>query len=155
MGLRARDHRGTLDVTEHGRLVARLVREAETDELGRYVDSAGPLTSSILATVEVPRAVAMVAPEAAAAVAAVIGRLNILSFDGGIAARAATLSPAGLRALDAIHPATALELGDELTAFVFYDERLSAAARNLGLPVVAPGDGYAPITSRALEWRSR
>jgi nicotinamidase-related amidase len=32
-------------------------------------------------------------------------------------------------------------LGDELTAFVSYDERLSAAARNLGLPVVAPNDG--------------
>jgi len=123
-------------------LVKLIVREAETDELGRYVDSAGPLTSSILATVEVPRAVARVAPKAAAAVAAVIARLNILAFDGRIAARAATLSPAGLRALDAIHLATALELGDELTAFVSYDERLSAAARNLGLPVVAPNDGF-------------
>ena len=122
-------------------LVKLIVREAETHELGRYVDSAGPLTSSILATVEVPRAVARVAPKAAAAVAAVIARLNILAFDGRIAARAATLSPAGLRALDAIHLATALELGDELTAFVSYDERLSAAARNLGLPVVAPNDG--------------
>ena len=121
-------------------LVKLIVREAETDELGRYVDSAGPLTSSILATVEVPRAVARVAPEAAAAVAAVIARLNILAFDGRVAARAATLSPASLRTLDAIHLATALEFGDELTAFVSYDERLSAAARNLGLPVVAPND---------------
>jgi len=121
-------------------LVKLIVREAETDELGRYVDSAGPLTSSILATVEVPRAVARVAPEAKPAVAAVIGRLNVLAFDGRIAARASALSPAGLRTLDAIHLATALELGDELTAFVSYDERLSAAARNLGLPVVAPND---------------
>ena len=122
-------------------LVKLIVREAETDELGRYVDSAGPLTSSILATVEVPRAVARVAPEAKPAVAAVIGRLNVLAFDGRIAARASALSPAGLRTLDAIHLATALELGDELTAFVSYDERLSAAARNLGLPVVAPAGG--------------
>jgi predicted nucleic acid-binding protein len=54
-------------------------------------------------------------------VAAVIGRLNVLGVDGRIAARAAALSPAGLRALDAIHLAIALELGDELAAFVSYD----------------------------------
>ena len=55
-----------------------------------------------------------------------------------IAARAAALNPATLRTLDAIHLATALELRDELTAFVCYDDRLSAAARDLGMPVVAP-----------------
>jgi hypothetical protein len=43
-----------------------------------------------------------------------------------------------VRTLDAIHLATALELGDELTAFVCYDDRLSAAAAALGLPVVTP-----------------
>ena len=119
-------------------LVKLVVREAETDALRRFVDSAGPLASSILATVEVPRAVARVAPEATLALAAVIDRLNTLAFDARIAARAAAISPASLRALDAIHLATALELGDELTAFVCYDDRLSAAARDLGLPVAAP-----------------
>ena len=119
-------------------LVKLVVREAETDALRRYVDAAGPLASSILATVEVPRAVARVAPEAMLALAAVIDKLNTLAFDARIAARAAALTPATLRALDAIHLATALELGDELTAFVCYDHRLGAAARELGLPVVAP-----------------
>lgn len=119
-------------------LVKLVVREAETDALRRYVDSAGPLASSILATVEVPRAVARVAPEATLALAAVIDKLNTLAFDARIAARAAALSPASLRSFDAIHLATALELGDELTAFVCYDDRLSAAARDLGLPVAAP-----------------
>jgi uncharacterized protein len=119
-------------------LVKLVVREAETDALRRYVDSAGPLASSILATLEVPRAVARVAPEAPLALAAVIDKLNILAFDARIAARAAAISPATLRALDAIHLATALELGEELTAFVCYDHRLAAAARDLGLPVVAP-----------------
>jgi predicted nucleic acid-binding protein len=128
----------SLAYVDSSALVKLIVREAETDALRRYVDAAGPLTSSILATVEVPRAVARVAPEATPSVVAVIGRLNVLAFDGRIAARAATLNPAGLRALDAIHLATALELGDELTAFVTYDDRLSAAARDLGLPVVAP-----------------
>jgi uncharacterized protein len=119
-------------------LVKLVVREAETEVLRRYVDSAGPLASSILATVEVPRALARVAPEATLALAAVIDKLNILAFDARIASWAAAISPASLRALDAIHLATALELGEELTAFVCYDQRLAAAARDLGLPVVAP-----------------
>jgi uncharacterized protein len=54
------------------------------------------------------------------------------------AARAGSLGPAGLRTLDAIHLATALEFGPELTAFVSYDERLSEAARAKGLTVIAP-----------------
>jgi len=61
----------------------------------------------------------------------------VLAFDARIAARAAALRPAGMRTLDAIQLATALELAGDLTAFVSYDDRLSAAARNLGLPVVA------------------
>ena len=48
--------------------------------------------------------------------------------------------PRGLKlgTLDAIHLATALALGDELDAFVTYDDRLADAARALGLPVVRP-----------------
>jgi len=95
------------------------------------------LTSSILATVEVARAVAGRLPDSSAAVAAVFETLSVLAFDARIAARAAALSPAGLRALEAIHLATALELADELAAFVSYDDRLSAAARDLGMPVVS------------------
>jgi predicted nucleic acid-binding protein len=119
-------------------LVKLIVREPETDALRRYLASAGSLTSSVLASVEVARAVARVAPEARAATSTVFEALSVLAFDARIAAWAAALSPASLRTLDAIHLATALELGDELTAFVSYDARLSAAALDLGLPVVAP-----------------
>ncbi len=122
-------------------LVKLIVDEPETDALRRHIASAGPLASSILATVEVSRAVARVAPASMAEVAAVLQALNVMAFDARIAARAAALGPASLRALDAIHLATALELRDELTAFISYDERLLAAARDLGLPVVAPS-GY-------------
>lgn len=120
-------------------LVKLVRREPETGALERYLVAAGALASSLIAAVEVSRAVARVAPESVADVAPVLEALNLLAFDARIAARAAALSPAGLRTLDAIHLATALELGDELTAFVSYDDRLSAAARDLGLPVVAPG----------------
>ncbi|MEO6351259.1 MAG: hypothetical protein ABIP53_11465 [Candidatus Limnocylindrales bacterium] len=48
------------------------------------------------------------------------------------------LEPSGLRALDAIHLATALEFGPELDAFVMYDEHLRIAAATYGLRVLAP-----------------
>lgn len=46
----------------------------------------------------------------------------------------------GLRSLDAIHTATALELGKAMVGFVTYDDRLAEVARAQGLPVVTPAD---------------
>lgn len=43
-----------------------------------------------------------------------------------------------LRASDAIHLATAVLMGDDLDAFVCYDARLAAAAKQAGLAVAAP-----------------
>jgi hypothetical protein len=119
-------------------LVKLIVREAETDALRSYLGSAGTLTSSILATVEVSRAVARVAPDSKAVMTAVFDAVAMVAFDARIAARAGALAPASLRTLDAVHLATALELAGDVTAFVSYDDRLSAAAHDLGLPVVAP-----------------
>jgi hypothetical protein len=119
-------------------LVKLIVQEPESDALRRYLASAGTVASSLMATVEVPRAVNRGAPGAGAVMAEVLEALVIVNLDARIAARAAALEPVTLRTLDAIHLATALELGDELTAFVSYDDRLSAAARALGLPVVTP-----------------
>jgi predicted nucleic acid-binding protein len=119
-------------------LVKLVVKEPESAALRSYLSSAGPLVTSILATVEVPRAVARVASNAGALVTAVLGTVTVIAFDRAIAGRAANLGPAPLRTLDAIHLTTALELAGELDAFVCYDERLSAGARALGLRVVAP-----------------
>jgi predicted nucleic acid-binding protein len=53
--------------------------------------------------------------------------------------RAARLGPDGLRSLDALHLACALELGDELEGIVTYDDRLAEAAKSNGIEVIAPG----------------
>jgi len=119
-------------------LVKLIVLEPETDSLRRYLASAGALASSLLATVEVRRVVARRVPDSQDVMAALLETLVVVNFDAHIAARAAALAPVSVRTLDAIHLATALELGDELTAFVCYDDRLSAAAAALGLPVVTP-----------------
>jgi len=51
---------------------------------------------------------------------------------------ASTLAPPELRALDAIHLASALALGRDLAAVVTYDVRMQHAARRCQLRVMAP-----------------
>lgn len=82
-----------------------------------------------------------VAPEGLPAVPAVLSRLNRFEMDAIVRATAASYADAALRSLDAIHLATAQIASTDipLTAFVVYDERLAAAATEVGLPVVAPG----------------
>jgi predicted nucleic acid-binding protein len=71
---------------------------------------------------------------------------DVLSAIALIPWRAVTARQAGtlafqppLRALDAIHLATALTLQDDLAVLVAYDRELLAAARAEGLTVASPG----------------
>jgi predicted nucleic acid-binding protein len=59
--------------------------------------------------------------------------------DEPVLRRAASFTDSALRALDAIHLATALSLGDDPDALITYDIRLARAARTQKLPVVHPG----------------
>jgi predicted nucleic acid-binding protein len=52
--------------------------------------------------------------------------------------QAGRLEPPALRTPDALHLASALDLGDDLDGMVTYDERLAAAAQIHGVPVIAP-----------------
>jgi predicted nucleic acid-binding protein len=61
----------------------------------------------------------------------------LIELSKDIRDRAVTLG-AKLRALDAIHLATAMALDDDVDV-VTYDDRLAAAAREHGLRVVQPG----------------
>ena len=74
-------------------------------------------------------------------VPAVLARLNRFEIDALVRATAASYDDPTLRSLDAIHLATAqiASTGTPLTAFVVYDKRLTAAAKEVGLPIVAPG----------------
>jgi hypothetical protein len=55
-----------------------------------------------------------------------------------VRALAQTVTPPAVRTLDAIHLATAVRLGDQLTSFVTYDKRLADAAIAAGLTVDVP-----------------
>lgn len=122
-------------------LVKLVVPEPESAHLADHIgDAADQAVCSALGVVEVTRAVARtgVGPDADARVQAVLAAVDLRSIDYGILAAAADLVPSDLRTLDAIHLATALELGDELGEFVAYDGRLLNAAAGHGLATVSP-----------------
>lgn len=61
-----------------------------------------------------------------------------ITVTGAVRDAAANL-PDGLKALDALHIASAEQFGPELTALVTYDKQMAKAARERGLPVAMPG----------------
>lgn len=100
------------------------------------------LVSSVLADVEVPRALRRGAPGMVVRVGPILARLVRVEIDTSIRATAAAYVEPHLRALGAIHLATAAHLGDSglpITDFVTYDQRLADAAAEAGFSVVAPG----------------
>ena len=95
------------------------------------------LITSRVAVVEVTKAVARANPTADAE--PMLSRLAFVELDAELAWIAASTGGAALRALDAIHIASALRLTREVEAFVSYDDRQASAARLAGLSVEAPG----------------
>lgn len=126
--------------------LVKLVRdEAESDALRTYLDGAD-LVSSELVLTEIPRAVRRaVAKEPKLPLDLLLERagklievLALRPLDRALLAAAGALAEPALRALDAIHVASAVDL-DPVEAFVTYDERQAAAARLAGLRTMAPG----------------
>lgn len=126
--------------------LVKLVRdEAESDALRTYLQGAD-LVSSELVLTEVPRAVRRaVALDPDLPLDLLLDRADQLldavalaTLDRALLAGAGALAEPTLRALDAIHVATAVGL-HPLDAFVTYDERQAAAARLAGLRTTAPG----------------
>lgn len=94
--------------------------------------------SSALLRTEALRAVRHLGAEAMATVREGLRRVDLIGIDDRILDAAGMLEPRILRTLDAIHLATALSLGDDLAEIVTYDERMTEAARSLGLPTISP-----------------
>lgn len=125
--------------------LVKLVRnEAESTALRNYLEGAD-LVSSELVLTEIPRAVRRAValnPDLPldlllARAGALIEVLALRPLDRALLAGAGALAEPALRALDAIHVATAVDL-DPIEAFVTYDERQAAAARLVGLRTMAP-----------------
>jgi len=119
-------------------IVKLAVRESESAPLRRYLRRKRPLVTSALARTEVARALLPFGEDAVARGADVLQRLDVVRINDRVLRAAGALLPLELRSLDAIHLATATQLGDDLTRICTYDERMAAAAADLGLTVVAP-----------------
>lgn len=119
-------------------LVKLAVREPESAALRRHLRRKRPLITSALSRTEVARALLPFGAEAVARGDDVLRRLEVIRVNDRILRAAGALLPLDLRSLDAIHLATATEVGADLARLCTYDERMAAAAVDLGLAVVAP-----------------
>ncbi|MEJ3404808.1 type II toxin-antitoxin system VapC family toxin [Rathayibacter sp. YIM 133350] len=120
-------------------LVKLLVTETESAALRRWlVASPRILITSDLTRTELMRAVRRGAPGLATQARVVLESVSLVSPARDTFDAAGRLAPATLRTRDAIHLASALELGDDLEGVLTYDSRMANAAEAYGIPVVGP-----------------
>ena len=118
-------------------LVKLVQEERESAALRRELGDRPRWASSVVAGVEVRLVARRSGVEGALEQAeSVLAEVTLVTLDAHVVALAGRQE--GLRALDAIHLASALTLGGELESFVAYDNRLTTAAVAHGLPVAAP-----------------
>jgi uncharacterized protein len=86
----------------------------------------------------VARALLPLGPEAVRRGLDVVARVDLIRINDRVLHGAGAMLPVELRALDAIHLATAQQLAASLVRVVTYDDRMAAAAMVLGWPVAAP-----------------
>jgi len=120
-------------------LVKLVVAEAETAALrGWLVEPGRGLVACDLARTELMRAVRRAVPERVLLAREVLDGVTLLQVTPAVFENAGRLDPIGLRSLDTIHLAAALDLGDDLDGLITYDDRLADAAMGNGVAVVAP-----------------
>jgi hypothetical protein len=120
-------------------LVKLVLDEAESGALRDALGAYDRLVGSELLLTEVGRAAWASLGEAGLDRAAAACELvDLRSIDRTILERARSLAPAGLRTLDAIHVATALD-PPSAPILIAYDRRLLEAARFHGLETASPG----------------
>lgn len=107
------------------------------DWLGSHPDR--PVVTSELGRVEVLRAARRIGGQALAEARAVVGDVDLVPLDRAVQDIACDIGDPLLRTLDALHLASALLLGEVLTAFIAYDHRLADAAQAAGLVLASPG----------------
>ena len=119
-------------------IVKLAVEEPESDALRRYLRRRRPLVTSALSRAEVVRALLPLGTDAVRRGEAVLTHIETVRINGRVLTSAGGLGPVDLRTLDAIHLATAAEVGTDLARLVTYDGRMASAADALGFSVVAP-----------------
>jgi uncharacterized protein len=120
-------------------IVKLVVEEPESPALRQALRGRPRRVSSALALVEVRLAAARRAPAPPPErVREILAGLTLIPVDHSVLEAAAGPHGTHVRALDAIHLATARSLGDDLASLIGYDRRLLTAADASGLPTEQP-----------------
>jgi predicted nucleic acid-binding protein len=96
------------------------------------------LVASEILAVEAFRAAVRIGGDAPAAASGLLRRVVLLPLSSEVRERACRIGTPELRALDAIHLATALSQDAQTGAIFTYDKRLAQASADAGLRVLAP-----------------
>ena len=114
-----------------------VVAEPGSAELLEWIRREDPdLVSSELVRAEVLRACRRHSPDALAAGRDTMDAVTLIELGRDIVMSSAFVDPPELRTLDALHIATALSLGDDLTGVLTYDDRFADGCRAYGLRIV-------------------
>jgi predicted nucleic acid-binding protein len=127
-----------LTYVDSSAIVKLAVAEPESKALRRYLSRRQPLVCSALARTEVARALMPSGPEAVTRGEDVLRRLQLLRVNDRVLSEAGRMQPAELRSLDAIHLASASQLGSSVNHIVTYDDRMAGAAKAAGWSVASP-----------------
>jgi uncharacterized protein len=119
-------------------LVKLAIEEPESRALRAYLRRRKILVSSALSRTEVLRALLLEGDEGTARGQAVLARVELIRVNDRVLSAAGLLQPPDVRSLDAIHLATAHQLGPDLGHLISYDERMVEAAKRLGLKTASP-----------------
>jgi hypothetical protein len=119
-------------------LVKLVLEEEGSDKLRTALEGWPRRVSSKISLVEVLRIVRLKDRAAEPLAHGVLARTGLIAIGDRLLVAAVTVDPPVVRALDAIHLATALRLGGRLALFVSYDRRQLSAAKALGLPAASP-----------------
>ena len=126
-------------VVDSSALVKLIVNEQHSKSLGSWIDSCKQdLFISELARTEVSRAIARVDSNLNKQFNIIATRFGVIRVSTQVLTIAAVLSPTTLRTLDAIHLASCVILGDDLTGFVNYDNAQASAASTNSIEVITP-----------------
>jgi len=115
-----------------------VVAERESDAVRSWLIDHGPAWSSQLIRTEALRAAARLGVDEEV-VENALDTVTLVLPAASTFRSAGVLPPPTLRSLDALHLATAFELGEDLEGLVTYDERMADAAATAAITVVSPG----------------
>lgn len=127
-----------LTYVDSSAIVKLAVAEPESNALRRFLSRRRQLVTSALARTEVARALMPSGTEAVSRGEEVLRRIQLIRLNDRVLREAGRIEPAELRSLDAIHLASARQLGSSVKQIVTYDERMADAATASGWSVAAP-----------------